>query len=290
MTRAELQALIADGKLDKAVREVTRQAERSGEADWLHRALHLSGRFRELQQREHANLISFEEASRSRAQVAHALLALVQELPEPDATSPKALFQGPLRWLIGAALVVLIAGLIWLQSRTGQAEPFHYTLRLELRQLPHYPPPATESAVLAIWHRNEWKAAVLSPDLVADFKNLDPGLKDEQVAIQWKGRFWKAGQDSIRLAGTSGSLPLLPDGSLSTLRGRVVGPAGAGKPGIVLEAAGQRDTTGEDGGFVLTIPISEQRLEYALRIQKPDGTEQRQMAYPGPTDIEIVLK
>lgn len=98
MTRAELQALIADGKLDKALREVIRQAERSGEADWLHRALHLSGRFRELQQREHANLISFEEASRSRAQIAHALLALVQELPEPGATSPKALFQGPWRW------------------------------------------------------------------------------------------------------------------------------------------------------------------------------------------------
>jgi hypothetical protein len=82
MNKAQLRQLIADNRLEEAIRELLTLTQGT---HLYQPVVLLSGRFQEYKSQEAKGLLSSDDLERRRIQIAYALLALVEQLPEDTA-------------------------------------------------------------------------------------------------------------------------------------------------------------------------------------------------------------
>lgn len=196
----------------------------------------------------------------------------------------------------GGALAVFALIYLWqpeynfAYSKCGETTK-NFTVKIETaphlkdKDLSQYPP-VGESAVLKIWHRNEWETAEIRNG-VADFKNLDASFSGQILDLELESDYWAlaTASDSILFDGDSQSAFILPNGKLKFWRGKVLDSKSL-EPlaDVILEFENLSDTTGTDGLFEIEIPWEKQALNLKASIRK----ERYEMISPFVTpDLKI---
>lgn len=164
----------------------------------------------------------------------------------------------------GGALAAFV--LVYFVNPAGKTEPFTLTVNVRAAA-PSANYPTLHGADLWLWHRNDWQKRTLSPEGLADFKNLDykPG---DRVPVELHAAFYRLQADSLTVQLPSTLVTAVPDGSLGQVNGSVQDAQGKSLPGAVVRVEGMADTTDAFGLFQIAIPPDKQREKYRLIAEK----------------------
>lgn len=187
------------------------------------------------------------------------------------------------------ALVYLLNPATLVADDRCKQEPFTMTVSVRSKK-PSAAYPDLKNAELWLWQRNEWNKVSISPDGIADFKNLDPSLAGKHTAIQLKAIHFRSATDSLLIQPPATQLDLLPDGSLERVFGKITDARGQGLPGVQVEVEGQFATTDAAGNYELRIPLARQRDHYLIYAMKKGWTAYHDEIWPASGKKDFSLK
>jgi hypothetical protein len=161
----------------------------------------------------------------------------------------------------GGALAAFV--LVFLINPAREEQPFILTVSLRTEApSANYPP--LKDAELWLWNRNDWMKSPVSPEGVADFKNISPDMAGIRVPVQLKTSFYRLAADSLTIQPPSAVVAAVPDGSLEQVSGSVQDAQGRFLTGVIVRVEGIADTTDAFGLFQLSIPAERQKEKYRL--------------------------
>lgn len=166
----------------------------------------------------------------------------------------------------GGALAAF-ALVFWFNPENDK-KPFTLTVSIRVNK-PSTTYPELEKGELWLWQVNDWKKASISPEGIADFKNLDPALIGKRTAVQLKANHYRLAADSLLIQPPSALLDLRPDGSLERVFGKVTDPLGNNLAGIIIEVENRFDTTDTAGNYEIRVPAAEQKTHYPIHARDP---------------------
>lgn len=187
------------------------------------------------------------------------------------------------------ALVYLLNPAELVGDERCRQKPFTLTVSVRM-QKPSTDYPELKDAELWLWQENDWKKAPVSPEGVADFKNLSPELIGKQTAVRWKGEFYKPAKDSLTIVPPAVTLDLTPDGSLERVFGKITDPKGLAFPGVAIEVEGRFDTTDAAGNYDLRIPPDLQKTHYLLHATAKGFKPYRGEVWPASGAMNFSMK
>ena len=187
------------------------------------------------------------------------------------------------------ALVYLLNPATLIGDERCNQKPFTLTVSVRAKKpSPDYPD--LKNAELWLWQENDWRKSPVSPEGIADFKNLAPELVGKRTAIQWRGLHFRPASDSLTIQPPAAVLELGPDGSLERVFGKITDPRGQGLAGVIVEVESQFYTTDTNGNYELRIPPAQQRDHYLLRASKKGLAACRKEVWPASGRLDFSMK
>jgi hypothetical protein len=268
--------LIADGRIEDALNLLSTSA--ASQKDIASDIVHLQGRWAEFSKNRTRGVLSHLEESLQYAKITASVLDLSERLNKRlgengGATVPKI----PLRGSILLAGVLVAGFLLWQISQWISAKAFDLNIslqpRAELVTTPPYPP--LKDATLYLRIGGEWKGEKASPLGDADFKNIPAGYHEIYVQARLEAKYWKLQSDSVLLKDPAQTLWIVPDGSLSMVKGRVVSASDAlPLAGVTLNLSEITTFSDSNGMFMLdNIPLHLQQQSYRVSARKNGYTD-----------------
>lgn len=191
--------------------------------------------------------------------------------------------------LLGAVFAILvISGLVY----HLKSQPFNMVLNIEKNKVlninPDYPA-TSEAARLRLYlpQENKEKELTFSNEIIVS--SLPASLKGSSCKAELIDPFWKLSIDSIFLQSKNITISIEPNDALAIVSGRVLSRNGQlriNNAKVIVDK--QQALTDDLGKFTLSIPISNRKSSYLIRIEKDGYVHAELMCYPG-SDIEIRL-
>ena len=278
----QIPAFVAENQIEPALQVLANTA--AEHPDFLNDVLHLQNRWAEFNARQKRGELSFEEENRQHARIVDALLDLHSRMSRRIA-GPALSSRGKRSWPIGQwplfLSLIVAAALLLFYLVTRNHQTFEFTVHLKRKPGAEisltYPP--LKNAKLILQLANESKPAEVKSlgkyAGEADFKNIAANYRNQLVAVSFadiadlnRPIYWRLLPDSVRLDGKDQTLWIVPDGSLSHIRGKVMDAITA-QPlsGVILDMEGITDTSDSNGRYELHIPPGLQRSEYSVSAQ-----------------------
>lgn len=296
MNRSDIRALIAQGRLSEAIEAMQQLAAGTRHENEV--AL-LSSRLRSIEQDNRRGLLSAGELDRSRNQITHALLELLNELPE-GATVTGSMDAEPVkqkksRGLTRSGTIALAATIAAILG--GIAEFSGYSLR---DIFGGKPAADTNGLTVFITGKNgqstqslrqqgyvvldvngERKKELIDDKGQASFKNLHVGDQIRHLNVEFSEPFQSTRPDSVYTLDASGQIYL--EVALQHL-GRVFGTVLTGDQPlagvIVLVDNTFADTTDVTGSYSIEVPENKQRPDPEVKFFKEGYRMDIKKGYP----------
>ncbi len=186
----------------------------------------------------------------------------------------------------GGALAAFV--LVFFINPTPEEVPFTLTVSVRV-QKPSPAYPDLKNAELWLWQENDWRKAPVSPDGIADFKNLAPALTGRCTPIQLKAEFFSAAADSLLIQPPAVNLTVRPDGSLERVFGKITNPAGLPLAGVVVEVESRFDTSDVAGNYELRVPPDAQKTHYLLHATAKGFKPYRNEVWPASGALDFSM-
>lgn len=170
-------------------------------------------------------------------------------------------------------------------------DPFTLTVSVRVNK-PSTAYPDLKNAELWLWQENDWRKVAISPEGIADYKNLSSDLIGKFTIVQLKADYFKPVIDSLLIKPPSATITLEPDGSLERVFGKITDPSGNDLPGIIVEVENRFDTTDAVGNYEIRIPMAQQKTNYSLyaRDRKKKFAPYKDEAWPATGAKNFLMK
>lgn len=150
--------------------------------------------------------------------------------------------------------------------------------------------PALKEGSLSVYLNGKEETRELLSNGEVYFKQIPAEYMGKKIAVKLTANHWKNQTDSIIISKEC-FLPIVPDGSLGHIYGRVRNVLGNGIPDVQIQIGG--DTvimTNANGYFEIQLPYSMQHETYDIVAERNGMGRDSRVYYPLSGDIEIMLK
>ena len=171
-----------------------------------------------------------------------------------------------MRGLMGALAFFIIAAILIAIYISNNYQPIDISIFAKpdksLKLYPAYPAFKGGELSVFIGNKEERKQLLSNGELI--LKQIPASFIGKKSAIKLHSKYWKTAEDSIIIEKTM-NVPLVPDGSLSSIYGRVIDAVA--NPVIGARITIDTDTavsSGADGIFSIKLPVHMQKESYQL--------------------------
>jgi len=284
--------LVADGRIEDALDLLSSSA--AGQKDIAKDVVHLLGRWAEFSKNRTRGVLSHSEEALQYARITASVLDLSERLAKRLNESrggswiPKSV---PRQAMLFVG-VIAVGFVLWLLSKWLGDKAFYLNISLqpqpELVSTPPYPP--FKDATLYLRIGGEWEEGEMGNKDDAAFQNIPADYLQEYVQARLEAKYWKLRSDTVLLEGPSQTLWIVPDGSLSKIKGRVVEVSSAlPLEGVTLTLAELSTRSDSNGMFLFdNIPLHLQQQSYRISARKK-GYKIREESIEPATKQDMII-